>query len=129
MIVGVVKEIKNNEFRVGLTPDDVKAYKDAGHTVLVEAGAGEGSSFSDEEYAAAGAELIEAAADVWAKSEMIVKVKSRSNLSISTLEKTSFCIHICILQQISRSQMHFWHPAQIQLHMRPSQDRAADFPA
>ena len=75
MIVGVVKEIKNNEFRVGLTPDDVKAYKDAGHTVLVEAGAGEGSSFSDEEYAAAGAELIEAAADVWAKSEMIVKVK------------------------------------------------------
>ncbi len=75
MIVGVVKEIKNNEFRVGLTPDDVRAYKDAGHTVLIEAGAGEGSSFADEEYAAAGAELIESAADVWTKSEMIVKVK------------------------------------------------------
>lgn len=45
MIVGVVKESKNNEFRVGLTPDDVKAYVEAGHHVLVEAGAGEGSNF------------------------------------------------------------------------------------
>lgn len=75
MVVGVTKEIKNNEFRVGLTPDDVHAYTEAGHSVLIEAGAGEGSSFTDEEYAAAGGELIEKAADVWEQSEMIVKVK------------------------------------------------------
>ena len=75
MIVGVVKEIKNNEFRVGLTPDNVKAYVDAGHEVLVEQGAGAGSFFPDEEYRAAGGTLIADAAEVWKRSEMIVKVK------------------------------------------------------
>ena len=58
MKVGCVKEIKNNEFRVGLTPDNVKAYAAAGHDVLVEKGAGLGSGFTDEEYEAAGAECI-----------------------------------------------------------------------
>ena len=75
MIIGCVKEIKNNEFRVGLTPDNVKAYVAAGHTVLMEAGAGLGSGFSDGEYRDAGAALIDDAAAVWAKSDMIVKVK------------------------------------------------------
>ena len=50
MKVGCVKEIKNNEFRVGLTPDNVKAYVAAGHEVLIERGAGLGSGFTDEEY-------------------------------------------------------------------------------
>ncbi len=74
MIVGCVKEIKNNEFRVGLTPDNVKSYVNAGHEVLIGRGAGEGSGFSDEEYAAAGAKLLDTA-DVWANCEMMVKVK------------------------------------------------------
>lgn len=75
MIVGVVKEIKNNEFRVGMTPDDAKAYVSAGHTVLVEKGAGEGSAFTDDEYTEAGAEIVNKAAEVWSRSDMIVKVK------------------------------------------------------
>jgi alanine dehydrogenase len=73
--IGCVKEIKNNEYRVGLTPDNVRAYVQAGHQVYIEKGAGEGSGFEDQEYVNAGASLIENAADVWHLSEMMVKVK------------------------------------------------------
>ncbi|PAE44570.1 alanine dehydrogenase [Bacillus sp. 7884-1] len=75
MIIGVVKEIKNNENRVALTPAGVVSFVQAGHKVIVEKGAGIGSGFSDMDYAQAGAELIELAADVWNQSEMIMKVK------------------------------------------------------
>ena len=56
MIVGCPKEIKNEEYRVGMTPNGVKDFVRAGHTVIVEAGAGVGSGFSDKEYKAAGAD-------------------------------------------------------------------------
>jgi len=75
MIVGCVKEIKKHEYRVGLTPDNVHAYCAAGHEVLIEAGAGLGSAFADADYAAMGARLVPAAAEVWAACDMIVKVK------------------------------------------------------
>ena len=75
MIIGLPKEIKSFEFRVGLVPSNVSDYVAAGHTVLVEAGAGLGSGFADQEYIDAGAEILENAADVWAKADMIVKVK------------------------------------------------------
>lgn len=75
MLIGVPKEIKNNEFRVGLTPSGTEVLTAAGHKVLVERRAGEGSGFTDDEYEAAGAELYEQAADIWNRSEMIVKVK------------------------------------------------------
>ena len=75
MIIGLPKEIKSFEFRVGLVPSNVSDYVAAGHTVLVEAGAGLGSGFSDQEYIDAGAVILEDAADVWAKADMIVKVK------------------------------------------------------
>ena len=75
MKIGCVKEIKNNEYRVGLTPDNVRAYIAAGHHVYVEMGAGVGSGFSDNEYMAAGASLIDNAADVWRLVDMMVKVK------------------------------------------------------
>ena len=58
MIVGVSKEIKNNEFRVGMTPAGVEAMHRAGHTVLIEAGAGIGSGFADADYKAGGAEIL-----------------------------------------------------------------------
>ncbi len=74
MIVGVPKEIKNEEYRVAMTPNGVKDFVHAGHKVIVEAGAGVGSGFSDDEYKAAGAELAPVA-DVWARAEMIYKVK------------------------------------------------------
>ncbi len=75
MKIGCVKEIKNNEFRVGLTPDNVKSYANAGHTVYIEKGAGLGSGFTDEEYAASGAVMIDTAKEVWDTVEMMVKVK------------------------------------------------------
>lgn len=75
MKIGCVKEIKNNEFRVGLTPENVKSYVNAGNEVFIEKGAGVGSGFLDEEYKSAGAKLIDNAREVWDISEMIVKVK------------------------------------------------------
>ena len=72
---GCVKEIKNNEFRVGITPDNVKSYTNAGHVVYIEKGAGEGSCFTDEEYKEAGAVLIDTAKEVWDTCEMMIKVK------------------------------------------------------
>ena len=75
MIVGLPKEIKDNEYRVGLTPAGVRALTDAAHSVIVEQGAGEGSGFNDALYEKAGAQIIASADDVWAQAEMIVKVK------------------------------------------------------
>jgi alanine dehydrogenase len=75
MIIGVPKEIKDNEARVGVTPAGVKALTEAGHTVLVETMAGEQSGFPDAEYQNAGAEIVGEAGHVWGKSEMVVKVK------------------------------------------------------
>lgn len=75
MIIGVPKEIKNNENRIAVTPAGVAAFLQAGHKVLVEANAGVGSGFLDEEYVAAGADIIDNAADVWAMSNMVMKVK------------------------------------------------------
>lgn len=75
MLVGIPKEIKNNENRISMTPSAVHALKKAGHTILVESGAGEGSGFGNPEYENAGAFLLKTAEEVWNRSEMIVKVK------------------------------------------------------
>jgi len=75
MIIGVPKEIKTAENRVALVPAGAEGLRAHGHTVLVERGAGEGSGFGDELYTAVGATIVPAAKDVWAKADMIVKVK------------------------------------------------------
>jgi alanine dehydrogenase len=75
VIVGLPKEIKDNEYRVGLTPAGVRALTDAGHQVFVEQTAGEGSGFEDALYQRAGGQILNSADEVWAKGEMIVKVK------------------------------------------------------
>jgi alanine dehydrogenase len=75
MIVGVPKEIKDNEARVGVTPAGVKALTEAGHKVLVETQAGALSGFPDAEYQNAGAEMVGDAGYVWGKADMVVKVK------------------------------------------------------
>ncbi|MCU1222278.1 MAG: alanine dehydrogenase [Edaphobacter sp.] len=75
MIIGVPKEVKDHESRVGVTPAGVKALVEAGHKVLVEQKAGALSAMPDDEYQAAGAEIVGSAHDVWRLSEMIVKVK------------------------------------------------------
>ena len=75
MLIGVPKEIKDSEFRVGIIPAAVKEFTVRGHTVLVETNAGTGIGFSDNDYQAAGAEIRTNAASVYAESEIIVKVK------------------------------------------------------
>ncbi len=75
MIVGVPREVKTSEFRVALTPTGVKEFVSRGHTVFVEHDAGEGSTIHDEEYEAQGAVIVPNAEDVFAESELILKVK------------------------------------------------------
>ena len=75
MIIGVPKEIKNNEFRVAITAAGVHEFRTHGHTVLVERGAGLGSGITDEEYSIAGAEIVNEADDVWGRADMVMKVK------------------------------------------------------
>ncbi len=87
MIIGVPKEIKNNEFRVGLTPAGVKEFVAHGHAAVVEKSAGAGSSFTDAEYLAAGAELVDTAAEVFSRADMIVKVKEPQAAEIAMLRQ------------------------------------------
>lgn len=75
MIIGLAKEIKDHETRVGLVPASVTALVEAGHQVLVETNAGAGSSIPDQDYASAGAEIVPQAAEIWAGSDIVVKVK------------------------------------------------------
>src|SRR5438132_3617866 len=75
MIVGVPKEVKNNEYRVALVPSGAETLVEEGHTVLVEAGAGLGTGIEDDEYIAAGATVVNDPDDLFARAEMIIQVK------------------------------------------------------
>ncbi|HUY81562.1 MAG TPA: alanine dehydrogenase [Acidobacteriaceae bacterium] len=75
MIIGVPKEVKDHESRVGITPAGIKALTDVGHTVLVETHAGDLSALTDDEYQSAGAEIVGSANNVWANADMVIKVK------------------------------------------------------
>lgn len=75
MIMGVPKEIKNNENRVAITPAGVMSLIKSGHSVLIETKAGEGSGFTDSDYQEAGAEIVHSAGDAWHQAEMVIKVK------------------------------------------------------
>src|ERR1041384_2124576 len=75
MIIGVPKEVKDHETRVGLVPSGVAALREAKHEVLVETKAGEGSSISDREFMQAGADTVTSASEVWGRAALVVKVK------------------------------------------------------
>jgi alanine dehydrogenase len=87
MLVGVPREIKDNEFRVGLTPSAVRELTSHGHKVIVQAGAGEVIDLSDENYRAAGGEIVSTAADVFGRAELVVKVKEPQPSEISMLRE------------------------------------------
>ena len=74
MRIGVPAEIKNNEFRVAMTPAGVHALSQRGHDVVIQAGAGDGAGYLDAEYAAAGASIVETAAEAWS-ADLVMKVK------------------------------------------------------
>jgi len=87
MIIGLPKEIKEQEQRVALVPSGVEQLKRRGHSVLVEKNAGDGSGYPDNEYAKAGAEIVDRAKDVFTRAEMIVKVKEPLKVEFSLLRK------------------------------------------
>lgn len=86
MIIGVPKEIKNNEFRVGLTPAGVEALTNEGHTVYIENNAGLESGFANEEYISAGAKILNSAKEIYSISDFIVKVKEPIESEFSLLK-------------------------------------------
>jgi alanine dehydrogenase len=85
MRVGAPKEIKNNEYRVGLTPSAVTELVHAGHEVLIETGAGQGAGLSDDQYIASGARLARSAAELFAGADLVVKVKEPQPQEIGML--------------------------------------------
>ncbi len=87
MTIGIPKEIKDNEFRVGMTPSGVNSFVRNGHTVYVEKGAGLGSGFSDGLYSSIGAEICNSVEEVYSKSEMIIKVKEPLKQEYSLIKK------------------------------------------
>lgn len=87
MIVGVPKEIKTHESRVAITPEGVSEFIHAGHTVIIEDGAGVGSSISNNEFGAVGASIVAAADDVWRTSDLVLKVKEPIGPEYSKMRK------------------------------------------
>ena len=87
MLIGVPKEIKNHEYRVGLVPSSVRELVHNGHQVIVETNAGGGIGFTDSDYEAAGASIVTTAAEIFAKSEMVVKVKEPQEVEYKQLRE------------------------------------------
>src|SRR4051794_28126322 len=87
MRVGVPTEIKNNEYRVAITPAGVAELVRRGHEVVVQSGAGEGSAISDDDYKRAGAQLINGADQVWAEAELLLKVKEPIEAEYNRMRK------------------------------------------
>ena len=105
MVVGTVREIKDNEYRVGLVPGGVKTLVDSGHQVLVESRAGEGSGISDDEYRQAGAQIAAAAGEVWKRSEILIKVKEPIEPEYGHLREGQILftyLHLAPLPQLTR---------------------------
>ena len=105
-VVGIPKEIKDHETRVGIVPAGVRTLREAGHEVLVQSGAGLGSSIEDQEYADAGAVLLDDASDVWAQADIVAKVKEpqpseyaylRPNLTLFTY------LHLAPLPELTQT--------------------------
>jgi len=87
MIIGCTKELKNHEYRVGLTPDNALTLVSDGHSVLIETQAGAGAGFSDDEYRLAGCQILPAAKDVYDASDMIIKVKEPESCELPLLRR------------------------------------------
>jgi alanine dehydrogenase len=108
MKIGIPKEIKTNENRVSLVPAGAEALVGAGHTVYVEKGAGEGSSFTDEQYTAVGAKILPTADAVWKEAEMIIKVKEPIAVEWPRMRKGQVIftyLHFAADEQLTRAHM------------------------
>ena len=104
MIIGIPKEVKTDEYRVGTTPSNIKEFIKNGHKVFVQSNAGSGSGFSDDEYKEAGAEILQTAKEVYARSTLIVKVKEpqKSEYDLLREEHILFCyLHLAPLRELT----------------------------
>jgi alanine dehydrogenase len=99
MIIGIPKEVKNNENRVGATPDSVRAFCKSQHRVLVETFAGLGSGISDEEYQRAGARIVNSKAELYSEAEMILKVREPLPLEYELLRKDQILFAFILLER------------------------------
>jgi alanine dehydrogenase len=109
MLVGVPKEIKNHEYRVGLTPDSVHEYVGHGHQVIVETGAGLGIGATDAEYETQGASIVSTAKEVFGRADMVVKVKEP--------------------QAVERAMLREWQILYTYLHLAPDPEQTRDLVA
>ena len=100
MLIGIPKEIKNHEYRVGATPSGVRELVNAGHKVLVEKDAGLGIDYTNEQYIAAGAKIVGTAKDVYSEAEMILKVKEPQKEECKMIKKNQmkYLVLLKILQ-------------------------------
>ncbi|MGL4738120.1 MAG: alanine dehydrogenase [Cellulosilyticaceae bacterium] len=106
--IGCVKEIKQEEYRVGMTPDHVKAYRKHGHEVFIQAHAGEGSGFTDDLYVNAGAVIVDQAEKIWKNCEMIVKVKEPLSQEYGLLRKDQIVytyLHLAASEALTRAML------------------------
>ncbi|HUF78255.1 MAG TPA: alanine dehydrogenase, partial [Thermoanaerobaculia bacterium] len=106
MKVGVPREIKNHEYRVGMVPAGVHSLVERGHQVAVESGAGVGSGFEDAAYLEAGAEILATAEEVWTRSEMIVKVKEPVGPELERLQTGQLLftyLHLAPLPELTQT--------------------------
>ncbi|MGV3278385.1 alanine dehydrogenase [Rickettsiales bacterium LUAb2] len=104
MLIGVPKEIKNNELRVGLNPNAVSEFVKNGHKVLIETNLGDGIQATDADYIKAGAEIVKTAAEVYSSSEMIIKVKEPQDNEIKLLKKDQILftyLHLAASSQLT----------------------------
>ncbi|MGA0164328.1 MAG: alanine dehydrogenase [Bdellovibrionota bacterium] len=105
MIIGVPKEIKDNEYRVGLTPSGASILIQDGHEVFVQKSAGLGSGLNDEQFSKVGAKIIDSAAEVFEKSDLIVKVKEPQNSEVSMMKEGQILftyLHLAPLPELTR---------------------------
>jgi alanine dehydrogenase len=106
MIVGCVTEIKTEEYRVAMTPESVTALVTAGHQVLIQAGAGVGSHYLDEDYHAVGAEVVGDAAEVWRRAAMICKVKEPQPVEFARMREGQVLftyLHLAAAPEVARA--------------------------
>jgi len=109
MIIGIPKEIKTDEYRVGLVPVGVETLVNEGHRVLVQSGAGLGSGIADDEFAQAGAEIVAAAPEVFEKSDMIIKIKEPQGEEYDYLKEGQIVFtyfHFAASQALTEAMLH-----------------------
>ena len=99
MIVGVPREIKQDEYRVGMLPVGVEELTRAGHRVLVERGAGLGSGIFDDQYAVHGAEIVGTAEELWSQADLVVKVKEPLEPEMAADAQGTACLHLLPLRR------------------------------